>query len=137
MNLYQQIKADQLAARKAKDKLTANVLSVVLATADKDLISREPENVQHEKMEAIVILANKSLVKNIEMFANKPELVEQYKAEQGVLAKYLPKPLTEAEIKEIIAQQGFYTLPEVMKFLSANYKGRFDASVVKQVMANM
>lgn len=134
MNLYQQIKADQLNARKAKDKLTTDVLSVLLATADKDLISRETEAVQHNKMQEIVISANKALLKSIETFANKPELVAQYKAEQTVIAKYLPKLLTEDEIKEIIIQNNFITLPDLMKFLSANFKGQFDPTLAKQVM---
>lgn len=134
MNLYQQIKADQLSARKTKDKLTTDVLSVLLATADKDLISRETEDVQHDKMQEIVISANKALLKSIETFANKPELVAQYKAEQDVIAKYLPKLLTEDEIKEIVIQNNFIKLPDLMKFLSVNYKGQFDPNLAKQVM---
>ena len=89
MNLYQEIKKDLLIARKNKNELVKSVLSVVLAEADKSLISRLPENEQQDLMLSVVLKAEKQYTKAIEQFKDKQELVSEYENERQVLLPYL------------------------------------------------
>lgn len=131
MNLYQEIKKDLLIARKNKNELVKSVLSVVLAEADKSLISRLPENEQQDLMLSVVLKAEKQYTKAIEQFKDKQELVSEYENERQVLLPYLPKPLTEFEIKGILEIEKFANLGLAMKYFSQYYKGRYQPQIIK------
>nr|DAY41543.1 MAG TPA: YqeY-like protein [Caudoviricetes sp.] len=131
MNLYQEIKKDLLIARKNKNELVKSVLSVILAEADKSLISRLPENEQQDLMLSVVLKAEKQYTKAIEQFKDKQELVSEYENERQVLLPYLPKPLTEFEIKAILEIEKFANLGLAMKYFSQYYKGRYQPQVIK------
>nr|DAS83429.1 MAG TPA: YqeY-like protein [Caudoviricetes sp.] len=131
MNLYQEIKKDLLIARKNKNELVKSVLSVVLAEADKSLISRLPENEQQELMLSVVLKAEKQYTKAIEQFKDNQVLVSEYENERQVLFPYLPKPLTEFEIKGILEIEKFANLGLAMKYFSQYYKGRYQPQIIK------
>lgn len=137
-NLYQEIKQHQLQARKEKNKLVSDVLSVMLANADSQLISRKSEQEQHQLMTQIVQSTEKQLQKSIQNFKGKMD-ISGYEQELKIVQAYLPKKLTEKEIYDIFqenVQDGtflFISYPEVMKYFSAKYKGQFDANLVKNV----
>lgn len=131
MNLYQEIKKDLLIARKNKNELVKSVLSVVLAEADKSLISRLPENEQQELMLSVVLKAEKQYTKAIEQFKDNQVLVSEYENERQVLLPYLPKPLTEFEIKGILEIEKFANLGLAMKHFSKYYKGRYQPQIIK------
>ncbi|MGP1493904.1 MAG: GatB/YqeY domain-containing protein [Streptobacillus sp.] len=131
MNLYQEIKKDLLIARKNKNELVKSVLSVVLSEADKSLISRLPENEQQELMLSVVLKAEKQYTKAIEQFKDNQVLVSEYENERQVLLPYLPKPLTEFEIKGILEIEKFANLGLAMKHFSQYYKGRYQPQIIK------
>lgn len=131
-NLYQTIKKDQVVARKNKDRIATDLLSVLLAQADSHLISRMPENEQHTLMTNIVLSYEKSLNKSITQFSDHP-IAKQYQAELELLKQYLPTKLTVDELTSIKQEYNFANLGEFMKFLSANYKGLFDSRLATQV----
>lgn len=131
MNLYQEIKKDLLIARKNKNELVKSVLSVVLAEADKSLISRLPEIEQQELMLSVVLKAEKQYTKAIEQFKDNQVLVSEYENERQVLLPYLPKPLTEFEIKGILEIEKFANLGLAMKYFSQYYKGRYQPQIIK------
>lgn len=136
MNLYQEIKKDLLNARKNKNELVKSVLSVVLAEADKSLISRLPENEQQDLMLSVVLKAEKQYTKAIEQFKENQNLVNTYKEELSVLSKYLPEPLSDNQICDILAELGECNLGLVMKHFSQNYKGLYDPLKVKCLFEN-
>lgn len=136
MNLYQEIKKDLLIARKNKNELVKSVLSVVLAEADKSLISRLPENEQQDLMLSVVLKAEKQYIKAIEQFKDNQVLVENYLKELEVLSKYLPKRLSDKQIEEIIEELGEGNISLVMKHFAQNYKGLYDPLKVKCAFEN-
>lgn len=69
----------------------------------------------------------KEIRKNSEIMNNSDEM--------AYLDKYLPKLMSEDEIKEIIAVSrfnGVSTLPEIMKIFNTIYKGKADNSLVSK-----
>lgn len=133
MNLYKTIKEHQLQARIEKNKLVVDLLSVVLAEADSQLISRKEESEQHQIMFSILQKYEKQALKNIQSLSGKMD-TSLYENELKIIQAYLPQKLNSAQISEIISDHLRYSsYPDVMKFFSQNYKGLFDASEVKRI----
>jgi uncharacterized protein YqeY len=102
MSLIAQIKADQLAARKARDADTAALLTTVLGEADtkakKDGLSEFPD----DKTIALVksFIANqRELITKVEATAS---IAVAANREIEVLSKYLPVQLTEAQLEDAV-----------------------------------
>ena len=53
--------------------------------------------------------------------------------ENAFLSKFLPKMMTESEIRTVIENSGLKGMPSIMKYLSANYAGLFDGKVAKSI----
>lgn len=136
MNLYLKIKDDQLTERKLSDKNVVKVLTMLLSEADSKLISKKPENEQHELMLDIILKYEKSLIKNIETFSTKKDYVDELEDELEIIQKYLPKKITEEQIIAIISNEKFNNFGNFMKYLSSNYKGLFDSKQVKFIWEN-
>lgn len=58
---------------------------------------------------------------------------EKLKQENAVLSALLPKQLTEAEIRTLIATNGLQGVPAVMQFLNSNYPGKFDKAMASTI----
>lgn len=99
MTLYDRIKADRLAAMKARDELRRNLLGTLLAAAAKE--TKAPDD-------ATVVKAIRAFLKSVEETA--AVLVAAGKgtadqdAERGILEAYLPATLGEAELDASIAE---------------------------------
>ena len=65
--------------------------------------------------------------------AERAEKVEVLKAQMELLNKYLPKQLSEDEIRAIIASLEDKKIPSVMKHFKANYQGQVDNSLVSKI----
>lgn len=55
--------------------------------------------------------------------------IQELNAENNFLSQYLPIPLTDEELFALIGAQMSQgkKMPDIMKYLSANYKGRYDS----------
>ena len=58
-------------------------------------------------------------------------------AQKEAIASFLPKQLSEEEIREIIASLPDKSIPLVMKHFSANYKGQCDMGLVSKVARSL
>ena len=70
--------------------------------------------------------------------AGRADLVEETKAEMAVLEKYMPKQLTEDEVRQIVidtikGQEGLQ-MGAVMKLVMPKVQGRTDGKVVSQIV---
>lgn len=63
---------------------------------------------------------------------NKAE-ADNIEKQKEILSKYLPKMLTEDEIKAIIAGLADKSIPSVMKHFKAEYAGKVDMSLVSKI----
>ena len=53
--------------------------------------------------------------------------------QKSILEAYLPKQLTEEEIRKIISSLEDKSIPSVMKHFKANYQGMVDNSLVSKI----
>ena len=97
--LLDRIKADRLAAMKARDELRKNLLGTLLATAAKD--AKAPDDAQ-------VLRAVRAFVKSLDETIGLVEArggdARPQRAEKAVLEAYLPRAPGEEELKASIAE---------------------------------
>jgi hypothetical protein len=74
--------------------------------------------------------------------ANRPDKVEELKAEMAVLEDYLPSPLTEAEVRALVQEavaksgaQGPREIGKVMALVMPQVKGRADGKLVNRIVS--
>ncbi|MDN6899731.1 GatB/YqeY domain-containing protein [Oenococcus sicerae] len=144
MSLTSEIQSAIITAMKAKDKPTLSVLRMLKAA-----ISNKQIEIGHELSdeEVIGVLASevKSRNDSISEFkkGKRDDLVSQTENEIKVLQQYLPAPLSDQELQELVARviselnaNGLKDMGKVMGKLSAQTKGRVDggklAAIVKE-----
>jgi len=142
MSLIQEIKDDQVACRKAGDKRKAATLTVLYSEAA--MVGKTKGN--RESTDEEVIKIAKSFIKHIDetLKVCPPEVqTEPLQAEKKLIERYLPKQLTEDELKTIISvmvTENKYTMPKdmgkVMKDLAAKYPGKYDGKIASAIARN-
>lgn len=129
MTLLQQIKADQLQARKSKEPLKIKLLTTLLAEAAKPGL----DDGKRESTDAEVIAVIKKFIKNaLETLAHRHD--DDIATEVSVLESYLPLQLTGEDIRKLIcANLDLSNVGEAMKFLKDNYSGQYDGRVASTI----
>lgn len=133
------IKADQLAARKARDSARATLLTTLIGEIETALRKPDP------KSEAEVIVTTvKAFVKRIDEFLvvapQSPQSITLL-VEREILEKYLPAQVSEDTIRASIKGQ----FPElttkdkgsVMKFLKAEYQDGYDGATASKIFDSL
>ena len=149
--IIEEIKKELLSSLKEKKELNISVLRMVIsAVFNKEMEKRvslsglpeeeikEKMKVTDEEMEAIIFSEVKKRRDSISEFekGGRTDLVEKEKAEIDVLMKYLPKELTEEEIREIVkeAVSNNNDIGSVMKEVVPKTKGKADGSLVARIV---
>ena len=123
------------------DKLNAirNILTRV-TVAEKNNSNIE---LTDEQIITLFISLEKELNKNIPIYieSNRQDLADKDKLELEIISEFLPKKLTESELKSIIdtikennSDYGKPIIGLVMKELNSNYKGQFDQKLVSTLI---
>lgn len=129
----------------AKDELKKSVLRMLLSAITYYEIDKGGAgyNATDEDVLQVIDKQVKQRKDSIEQFekAQRTELAEKEKQEMALLTIYLPKQLTEDEIKALvtdaIAKTGATTpsdLGKVMGFLSVQIKGKADGATVSRIV---
>ncbi len=149
MSLVQQLRDDQLQARKDKDKFTAQTLTTILGEVLK--IGKDDGNRETTDVEAVKICKKfrKSLTETINLArANKKPYANE-ETELITVNQYIPEQLTENQITTFLmdyvivldAEDTKLSIPLGMKFMKDYYDGRYDGKlasiVLKDVIANL
>ncbi|WP_308602261.1 GatB/YqeY domain-containing protein [uncultured Fibrobacter sp.] len=145
--LLQQILVDIKAAMKAHDSMTLEVLRTLHSDIKNVAINAQKE-ISDETVLDVLSKSIKQRNESIEMLrkGGREENALEEEKTLAVYQKYLPKQLTEDEVKALIAEikaqvgaQGPKDMGKVMKELSPKAKGRFDgrrlSELVKAVLA--
>ncbi|MGE4341512.1 MAG: GatB/YqeY domain-containing protein [Bacilli bacterium] len=138
MNLLEQLKLANLEALKTRDKNTRAILSVVI----NKVTTKEKEHntvLSDEEVLLLIIKANKELEEEKAgyVMANNLERVESIEAQINALDIYIPKQLSETEIRKEIDKLDDKTLPNIMKHFKMNFAGRADLSLVSRVARSL
>lgn len=140
--LKDRLRADLTAAIKARDELRSSTLRMVLtAVTNAEVAGKESRELSDEDVVSVLSSEAKKRREAAEAFeqAGRAEMAAKERAESEVLADYLPAPLTEAEIADLVTsaiaqtgarEQGMRAMGMVMGAISSQVKGRADGAVV-------
>jgi len=148
MPTLDQISKELLEAMKQKDSVRTSTLRMLISSIRNHEIKKAKALTESDVLEVIQAEAKRRR-EAIDEYAkaSRKDLADKEQAELGVLQAYLPKPLTEAELKALaedaIRQVGAKTPQDMGKVMSALMpllKGRADGrqaqSVVKQILGS-
>jgi hypothetical protein len=134
------IRADLTASMKARDSLRAGTLRMVLAAiSNAEVSGKEARELTDDDVLGVLTSEAKKRREAAEAFdaGNRPELADKERAEAAILAEYLPEPLSDAEISEIVAAaiestgaDGPRGIGPVMGVVQPQVRGRADGAAV-------
>lgn len=135
--LINELEKANIEALKNKDKTTRAVLSVVINKYRVNAIELKAQGKEAGDVELIKII-NKVLKELDEEKAGYEKLgrqddVDNINSQKAVIEKYLPKMMSEEEIRKIIASLEDKSMPSVMKHFKMNYDGKVDMSLVSKI----
>ena len=135
--LVDELKKAQMEALKQKDTLTRSVLQIVTGKAKLVEIEKRTKNESLTDDDVILVINKviKELEEEILAFKNagRLEKVEELSTQKDILSKYLPKQLSEEEVKEIINTLEDKSMPNIMKHFKQNYLGKCDMKLVNKL----
>lgn len=140
MGLKDSLKHDLTEAMRARDELVLSTIRLCLSAITNEEVSGKEARVLTEA-EVIQVLSReaKKRRESAQAFADakRPDRAERENAEGEVIARYLPKPLSETELASLIADAmkesgaaGPGGMGLVMKLLSPKIAGRADGAAV-------
>lgn len=142
--LKEELKKNEIAAMKARDKQTVNVLRLVNA----EIKSYEVNERQDITDDGVIKIIEKQIKQLKEALEYAEKLNDEAKIEEGnfaikLLTPYLPKQLSEEEVtdmlKEIIVN-GNYTAKDmgnIMKEIMPKVAGKFDRSKINPMVKSL
>lgn len=132
--MYDNIKSEIVKAMKEHNKERLNVLRMVKAAVDLEHIDNKVE-INDELVLSVVLKQVKMRDDSIEQYSktSRSDLVEKETMELNILKEFLPKPLTDSEVDELISEaideikpEGMKDMGKIMGYLSPKVKGRTD-----------
>jgi hypothetical protein len=142
MSIKEQLNNDVKDAMRAKDKNLLTTLRLITA-AIKQIEVDERIEVDEERMLVILDKMTKQRKESIAQYekANREDLVAQEQFELGVLSKYMPEPLSAAEIEQLVNEAIISTgaekmadMGKVMNQLKSKLQGRADMAQVSALI---
>jgi hypothetical protein len=140
--IFNDLKSRSLEAFKARDSKRRAVLNFLISEIQNEAMKNESEdrdNPSDELTLSVLYKAVKTKKENIQNYTlNRSDLIEDEEYELGIIQEFLPKQLSEAEIRAEIEKirqenpelEGIKLMPVVSKKL----KGIADMKVVKDIL---
>ncbi len=145
MNLETRIQNDMKAALKAGQKEKLNTLRITYSQIKDERIKHRKE-LTDEDVIAVLMRGVKSRKDSIEMYkkGGRQDLVEAESAELEILQSYLPKQMSEEDVKReitaVIETTGASDLKDLGKVMGpamARLKGKTDGKLVQQIVRSL
>lgn len=147
MSLMNKLRADNLKARKEKDTVAANLLTTLVSeatmvgknngnreTTDEEALRVVKKFLDNAKETRELLLKNGAIENRVTCDW---QPIDQVNLEIKLLESYMPKQMTEDEIRSEInfvnSTSPGTTLGEVMKHFKANFSGQYDGKLVSQI----
>lgn len=143
--LLKQLRKENMQAMKDKDTVKKAVLGMVIS----GIALGEKEKGEELSKEDELVYVQRELKQTRDALNETPEsrqdLIEENKKKIEILESYLPKQLSEDEIKEaiekIISEKGLETTRKsqgtIMKEMMSQYKGQVDGKLVNKVLGTI
>lgn len=145
MTLKEKITADIKSAMIAKDanKLgTLRMLSAAIQSEEINVRAKGVETLSDEDVMKILRRENKKREESVKVYIDggRPELAEGEKKEIEIISSYLPKDMSESEIRALVEKaiaSGNKDLGSVMKAVNAEAGGRAPGKIVSEMAKQM
>ena len=139
--LIDEFKKANIEALKAKDTIARGVLSVVMNKYKLQEVELKAagKEIGDKEMLAIIQKTLKELADEKEGYikVGNAERADNIAKQEAILSSYLPKQLSEDEIRAIINSLEDKSVPSVMKHFKMNYAGQVDMSLVNSVLRSL
>jgi uncharacterized protein YqeY len=144
VSLQQRIQTDIAIAMRGGDALRRDVLRMVSSAAHY-AEKRNGRPLTDDEFLAVLTREVKTRRESVEAFrgGGREDLASKEEAEIAILGAYLPQPLTEAEVNELVAQAIDATaaasardMGKVMGWLAPHTRGRADGKHVSELVAS-
>jgi len=137
MTLFTQIKADQLAARKAKESLKATLLTTLIG----ELTAIGKNDGDREVTDADVVKLVKKFADGMEQSLkylgnSNPEGTTTLLSELEIIHPYMPQQMDEAKLTEVLAElvtEVGPNLGKLMGLLKTRYAGEYDGAMASKI----
>ena len=144
MSLKEKLQNDLTAAMRARDEIRSSTIRMILTSIkNEEVAGKEARELSDAEIITVLSREAKKRREAAEAFdqAGAKDRADQERAEGGIIAEYLPKQLTEAEIKELIAAAIAETganspaqMGLVMKSLQPKTAGKADGGLVSSLV---
>lgn len=130
-----------IAAMKSGDKFRKGVISTTIAQIKNAAIDKGcRDNIPETLVDEVLLKAKKTAQEMIDTCPeSRQDLLEDYKKQMEIICEFAPSLITdEGEIAEIIRSSGVeMNKGKIMKYLSANFKGKIDMGIASKVVGGM
>ena len=135
--IIDEIKKANIQAIKDKNKNARTIYSIIM---NKHLLASvdartSGNSVTDADMVRIISKTIKELEEEISGFekANRPEQVKELNDQKSIISKYLPKMMSDDEIRTEISKLEEKSIPSIMKHFKANFMGKCDMGTVSKI----
>lgn len=135
--LIDEIKKANVEAMKARDNTAKGIYSIIMNKYMLLSIEKKQKGEEATDVDLITIISKtlKELTEEKESYlkVNNLEKVDAIAHQEELISKYLPKMLTEEEIRKEISTLDDKSLPNVMKHFKTNFQGKVDMGLVSKI----
>lgn len=127
---------------KAKDKAKLKTIRMLKASLQNEKLAKQDDLTEQEELD-ILAREKKQRLDSLQEFkqAGRDDLVDEVEEELAIVAEYLPEPLSDNEVKEIVQSvidsvdaSGMQDMGKVMGAVMPKVKGRADGNFVSEVV---
>ncbi|QTJ44339.1 hypothetical protein B8A44_06395 [Dolosigranulum pigrum] len=142
MSVLDQLNQDMKVAMKAKDKAKLKTIRMLKASLQNEKLAKQDDLTEQEELD-ILAREKKQRLDSLQEFkqAGREDLVDEVEEELAIVAEYLPEPLSDNEVKEIVQSvidsvdaSGMQDMGKVMGAVMPKVKGRADGNFVSEVV---
>ena len=145
MNFIEKIKFDMHSSMKSRDELNTKVLRVLLAKLKETQINRGKKLTEQDCLSVIkTLVKQRKEAAEIYKKANRMDLAEKENSENKILRRYLPKMLTENEIKKIVKKiikenniKNISQIGVAMPLIMKTGGGTVDGKIANQILRDL
>lgn len=135
--IIDEIKKDNVQAMKDKNTIARTIYGVVVNKFMLQNIEKRKAGGEMSDADMVAILQKtiKELNEEAENYAKVGNVAqaEEINTQKAILEKYLPKMMSEDEIRNIIASLDDKSMPSIMKHFKVNFAGKVDMQLVNKI----
>lgn len=137
----EKLQQEMVQAMKSGNKFRKSVISTTISQIKNAAIDKGcRDNIQETLVNEVLLKTKKTAQEMIDTCPeSRQDLLEDYKKQMEIICEFAPALITDPnEIAEIIRNSGAeMNKGKIMKYLSANFKGKMDMGVASKVVGEM